>query len=333
MADLIPHGPNTVSGRDIQLGATDSLSDPTNSLLAGGTGLFGVSGLMGATGLTNPLQGVTGIAFQGNTGIIGQTGVIGLTGVDGLQASTGLRGITGLGSVGVTGIAGATGVQGMTGLHGLQGMTGVLGITGFFGVTGLFGETGLFGFTGVSVIGITGLVGSTGLQGNTGIVGATGIPMSGVSVQGITGIQGVTGLLELVTLDVQRQTTGVTLLYSLPANSLSVDGQHLEVYASGLSATDGTLTTLVLQLGGYQVFAGNIAFAGGADISLYGNIIRVGTSLQESSIQVIYEDGSGTVQWQSITADLTLAQNLIASLTSAGTGHILYSLVARKLSE
>jgi hypothetical protein len=333
MANINPRGPTTSTGKNTPLGPTDGLADSFGSFIGTGTGMAGVPGLMGRTGIVSSIQGITGAALQGNTGIIGQTGIQGLTGPIVLQGLTGLSGITGLGNSGATGLLGATGIAGATGLQGSQGTTGFQGITGFFGDTGLQGVTGLIGATGFAPRGFTGITGSTGLLGDTGLVGATGIPMLGVTgLQGGTGIQGSTGLLDLITLDVQV-TSGVTLLYVVPANTMAVDNQYLEIFISGLSATDGSLTTLILELGGYNLFNGNITFGGGADISLHGILIRLGTSIQESSIQVIYEDGSGTIQWNSITADLTTTQNLIASLTSAGTGHTLYSIVVRRLKQ
>jgi hypothetical protein len=333
MANINPRGPTTTTGKNTILGPTDGLTDPYNSFVGGGTGMSG-NQVMGDTGLEG-ITGLIGASLPGNTGITGVTGIEGFTGISSSQGVTGFSGVTGLGSIGASGFSGATGISGPTGLQGSRGSTGIGGLTGVFGgATGFQGITGLIGNTGISLVGVTGLTGNTGLLGVTGLIGATGIPMNGVTgLQGITGIQGATGLLDMLTLDVQRQTTGVTLAYVLPADSLGVDNQHLEIIASGLSATDGSSTTIILELGGYPLFNGSISFAGGSDISLEGILIRVGRSLQESSIQVTYEDGSGTMQWNSITADLTLSQNLIASLTSAGTGHILYSLVARRLQQ
>jgi len=334
MANINPRGPTTTTGKNTILGPTDGLTDPYNSFVGGGTGMPGIQPVMGGTGLEG-ITGLIGASLSGNTGIAGITGIEGFTGISSLQGITGLQSVTGLGRTGASGLLGVTGLSGPTGPQGSQGATGVRGLTGTFGgATGFQGITGLIGDTGISIVGVTGLIGDTGLLGDTGIIGTTGVSMSGVTgLQGITGIQGATGLLDMITLDVQRQTTGVTLAYILPADALSVDSQHLEIIASGLSATDGSATTLILELGGYSLFDGSISLAGGSDISLQGILIRVGRSLQESSIQVTYEDGSGTLQWSSITADLTLTQNLIASLTSAGTGHILYSLVARRLRQ
>ena len=101
------------------------------------------------------LQGATGVAMPGPTGVQGVTGLVGQTGVQGM---TGPRGLTGIGAQGQTGVQGPTGFQGQTGI---QGRTGVAGSTGVQGVQGN-----------------TGVQGNIGLQGNTGVQGVQGNPSS-----------------------------------------------------------------------------------------------------------------------------------------------------------
>lgn len=335
MSNLNPFGVDTSIGRTQPLGPTgDIVTDVSNNFI-GSTGVSAANGIQGATGIQNSLQGTTGIGIQGVTGMQGITGVMGLTGALGSDGVTGLHGVTGIGPQGSTGLTGATGIRGVTGLVGPQGFTGLQGVTGApgnVGSTGLMGATGITGVTGLILQGLTGLQGATGVLGSTGLWGTTGVQVFGLTgLQGSTGIMGATGLLDLITIDVQQQTSGATLIFPLPANQLGTDSQHLEFYCSGLTATDASASTITITLGNYTLFTDIGSFAGGADFTITGIIIRLANAVQETSTQIVYESGRCYAQWQSINAELDTPVNLIVSIGSAGVGHVLYTLVVRLL--
>jgi hypothetical protein len=332
MADITPFGVSENSGRGNILRTGEFLVFQTLQLL-GYTGLPGFTGIQGPTGLQNPNQGATGIGLVGFTGIIGHTGVSprGDTGLDGL---TGLMGVTGISPSGATGFLGSTGIQGVTGLIGSQGTTGLRGYTGLQGETGISdGVTGLTGVTGIAISGSTGIRGDTGLLGDTGLQGQTGVGVLGVTgFQGNTGIQGQTGMLDLLTVDVQRQLAGVTLLYTIPANTFNLSGQQLEITSWGLSATDGAVTTITVTYEGNVIFTDTVSFAGGADILIEGYILFWAAVEHFTTIKGYYEDGTGTMVYvPNILLPPGSPQNLFVSLSSAGTGHILYGIIVRRV--
>jgi hypothetical protein len=332
MANINPRGPTTTTGRNQVLANGDQLT-AANQIL-GATGVIGVTGLQGATGIGNTNQGATGIGIPGFTGIRGFTGVLGEQGFTGILGATGLSGVTGLHLRGVTGIQGETGIKGTTGITSPSGITGVGGYTGLVGHTGLTGETGITGHTGVAILGFTGLRGDTGLHGETGVIGVTGVAQAGYTgLTGFTGLEGATGLLDLISLDIQQQLSGVTLAYVVVSAAIPVAGQQLEFYSSGLTATDGSATTITAKLGSYTIFSDSISLAGGADIMLYGLVNRVGDSAQETTVRLLSESAECLAQWSSINVDFSLTPSLAISLSSTGTGHIIYTLVVRRLEE
>jgi len=333
MANIIPGGINAVTGKAIILGPGDPIVDTFNTVI-GTTGFLGLVGAGGITGIQmSGVPGGTGIAAAGFTGLSGPTGLQNSVGVTGSQGNTGVQGSTGLSNLGVTGLIGNTGLRGATGLQGLQGRTGLQGITGISsGFTGLPGPTGIAGTTGVATFGVTGLVGATGLIGATGLTGATGSTVQGLTgLMGITGLLGVTGIVEFTTLDTQRQTSGATLAYVITANTFTTIDQHLEFVGSGLSATDGSATTVNVVIGTYPVFSSSISFAGGTDFLIKGFFILDGAFLQETSITLLTASNTSAIQWNSVTVDLTLPQTFYLSLSSAGSGHYLNTLILERL--
>jgi len=330
MANINPYGVVDPTGRQKVLQAGDNLVNTSLGFLAI-TGIVGVTGVQGSTGLQNAGQGETGIGLFGHTGLAGSTGVS-PEGDTGLSGITGLQGFTGISVVGVTGIQGGTGIQGITGLVGVQGFTGLAGYTGLAGDTGLTGVTGLAGSTGTLLAGFTGLRGETGVQGgDTGLQGVTGVGLRGfIGLQGVTGLVGSTGVFELATLSAQQQTSGVTLLYSIPANTLSSVGQQLTLMGWGLSATDGAATTITVTYAGNTIFTDSIASPGGSDILVEGYILLWGAASHDITVKGVYANNDGvTTYTPNILVSPSIIKNIYISLGSAGTGHVLYGLIVR----
>lgn len=329
MANINPYGVVDPTGRQQVLQAGDNLVNTSLGFLAV-TGIVGFTGVQGPTGLQNTTQGETGIGLLGHTGLLGLIGVSprGETGLDGI---TGLQGLTGISVVGITGARGETGIQGVTGLVGNQGFTGLAGYTGLAGSTGLIGITGLVGSTGALLAGFTGLRGETGIQGDTGLQGVTGVGLLGFTgLQGVTGLVGATGVFELATLNTQQQTSGVTLLYSIPANTLSSVGQQLTLMGWGLSATDGAATTITVTYADNTVFTDSVAAPGGSDILVEGYILLWGAASHDVTIKGVYANDDGTTTYTpNILVSPSIVKNIYISLSSAGTGHVLYGIIVR----
>jgi len=337
MVNINPWGTNVSSGdsrfgRRVNLGPADNLTAGAtgNILILTSTGALGVSGLTGTTGL-QANQGVTGAALQGQTGIHGITG-FSPVGVTGLQGDTGLIGHTGISQQGATGIWGVEGITGSA-FDGPTGVGGLTGIAGLVGATGLPGDTGIQGLTGAQALGATGLAGPTGLLGATGSIGTTGISASGVTgLGGATGVTvGVTGLFSYQNLDVQ-QGSGVTGLYPMPGNTLGVNNQQLEFYAWGSTAS-GVATTIDVVFGAFTIFSQTVNVTGGAVFFLRGWIIRVSSTVQQAVLECIFnQDTVCTVQRFPATVDLTIAQNLVVFVSSAGVGHAVNAFVVNRAS-
>lgn len=289
----------------------------------GATGLQGITGLVGIQGITGvAVQGLTGIqGIQGITGIMGQTGLIGTTGSQGITGSifnvTGLQGITGL--QGTTGVAGVTGIRGMTGIPGLQGATGIQGVTGFSP-------------TGISFFGATGIQGTTGILGATGTQGITGSSFLGTTgIQGVTGIIGATGLQGTLTLEGLVQST-TTASYIVAANTITATGQQIEFLASGITAINGAATTLTISFGGTTIFTDLKTDSTAKLFTVEGLIIKQSGNNQEIGIKVLYNLDIGNANRTATTLNMASNQTLTITLTSAGSGHTIYTLVVRRIS-
>lgn len=302
---------------------------------------------------TNGTLYLSATGIQGLTGAAGVTGLIGITGQTGIIGTTGLIGITGLVVPGITGSIGASGVRGFTGLQPVQGVsglsaTGIFGIIGLTvdGITGLKGLTGLSGVTGINLRGASGLQGTTGIIGLTGSHGITGIAPLGISprgptgiVDGVTGFQGITGISgnvgiqTLTTLNVQQQSSGTTLTYTVPANSLNVNEQQLEILAWGLSSTSGVPTTITITFGGATVLNTSEFAPAGANFYVKGLIIRTGAATQENTFFVIKNSGTGFSQRSSTSIDLTSNQDLVFTVSSTEGTYTAYALITRKVTE
>jgi len=323
MANINLTGKDPDDGNYKRLGPGEGLRDVDHSLFA--TGFQGYTGLVGATGLALGIQGATGIGETGVQGWTGLRGLRGATGIIGPAGGTGLQGITGIADAGSQGAPGATGFEGATGL---QGITGLRGFTGPAGVTGLvlIGTTGAQGITGMAVQGQTGIQGATGPLGATGIQGTTGISITGI--QGTTGlgVQGATGLVNYRTLDFQQQTTGVTLLSAIAANTLGADTQTIDFNAWGILAN---ATTLVEITYGNTVITSEFFGQTDEEIAITGSILRTSQSAQTVSLQLVGTNVA-LVDTVDTGVDVTASQNFAVSLTSAGSGHVIYALLTVK---
>jgi len=312
-------------GRSRRQGTSDTLVSEEGFGIFG-TGIQGLTGLIGTTGLNIGAQGGTGISATGIQGFTGFIGIVGSTGIVGGIGQTGIRGPTGSGTIpGVPGLNGFTGLEGATGIIGT---TGIEGITGPRGITGLTlqGLTGFQGLTGVGLQGFTGLQGATGLTGATGIQGATGISIQGAT--GISGqtISGATGLIQFRFVDYQQQTSGATILATIPSNTLQ-NNDALEWSAWGVTA--GATTLLRIEWGG-QLLVSQFFQQIDNPIAINGWITRTGNNSQQTTTKAL---GVSLAMTNSIGAsvDTTVSNTLILSLTSGGVGHNLYAIVATKL--
>lgn len=338
MADINITGINvSATGQEIVLGPVDIITNGAtgSNLILSNTGLGGFTGLRGQTGLQSVSQGATGVSPQGVTGLRGITGFSPF-GETGLQGATGFLGQTGVAKQGETGIFGDFGVTGVsivgdTGIQGFTGVVGTTGLTGTGGGTGLMGATGIQGVTGVGLQGVTGLRGDTGILGATGFIGVTGVAAQGATgIQGVTGSLGVTGLFTYQNLNTVQQTVGVTGLYTIQANTLNTNEQQIEFWAWGLTAS-GSNTTIDVLFGPYTVLTRTINVTGGATFMIKGYIIRVSATVQEATVESIFNNSvSCSVQRFPTTLDLADNQDLIVSLSSAGSGHVLNGFITNR---
>lgn len=338
MADVNIYGISvSTTGQEIPLGPVDIITNGAtgSNLILSNTGLGGFTGLRGHTGLQSASQGATGVSPQGVTGLRGITGFSPF-GETGLQGATGFIGQTGIAKQGETGIFGHFGVTGVsivgdTGIQGFTGVVGTTGLTGTGGGTGLQGETGIQGVTGAGLQGATGFRGATGILGATGFIGVTGVAGQGATgFQGVTGTLGVTGLFTYQNLDTVQQTVGVTGLYTIQANTLSADEQQIEFWAWGITA-NASDTIVSVFFGPYSILERTINVSGGATFMIKGYIIRVSSTVQEATLESIFNNSvSCSVQRFPTTLDLTDPQNLIVSLSSAGAGHVLNGFITNR---
>ena len=289
------------------------------------TGIQGITGIDGFAGLGVGSQGNTGIGATGLQGVTGLKGIRGSTGVVASQGATGVQGGTGISIAGIVGLRGATGINGPTGP---QGNTGTAGITGLLGTTGvsIAGIQGFQGLTGISRQGFTGIAGMA-IQGATGIQGVTGI----VSLQGATGIkgfdiQGATGLFFFENISFQEQTAGVTLLATIPANTLSNNKETVDFNVWGRLAD---ATTLVEVTYGNDTLVSEVVNAPNTVFSGVGTLLRTSNTNQQSSITLTGINFS-LIESILTSEDVTNSANLAISLSSAGTGHVIYALLVNK---
>jgi hypothetical protein len=335
MANISPYGIGFNSGADHPVQEGDALVDSAGGTITGFTGVVGITGFEGLTGALG-IQGPTGVSLFGATGIAGEQGITGIDGSTGIQGVTGLIGSTGLFNIGETGVQGSTGVKGLTGVLGSLGVMGLQGTTGLIATsaTGLQGVTGIIGITGTnSLPGNTGLIGITGLLGVTGLQGVTGFGLLGFTgLMDVPGLIGVTGINDLMILSLQRQSIGATLLYVVPADTLAVNGQYLEFFATVQAATDGAPSTFNVLFGGTSIFTDTVN-AMSASGFMRGVVLRLGATTQECIISVVYSDGDSHAQRTATTITLSSAQNLVTSVTSGNDGAVVLNQIVRKLRE
>jgi hypothetical protein len=196
----------------------------------------------------------------------------------------------------------------------------VLGTTGLIGDTGIVvGSTGIIGLAGISVGGATGLQGVTGLD----MAGPTGL-------RGITGSRGIDGPVVVNSLFTQR-SLGTSLTYTLPGNTLSVDEQHLELVAWGVTTSNGSSTPITLTLGGSTIFNRSLSGTNGAPFSIRGVIIRIGATTQECIMSAI--SGSGEVWAQRASTSVNLASNQDIVISTTSSAAIIETLLVRRLRQ
>jgi len=323
---IIAKGINLVSGQAVLFQPADTITNSSGSPYRSVTGMQGLTGLHGLTGLRG-IQGDTGI--KGVTGISGVTGVsvIGLTG---LLGTTGLAGITGFG-----GLVGATGFS-PTGLAGNRISGNIAGSTGAIGITGSLG------ITGAGVRGMTGLQGETGVIGSTGLAGITGAVVAGLNLQGETGVDiGITGLVgnlgqtglsgakSFESLVTTVQNTGTSASYSLPANTLDINNQQLDILLWGKTSANGSLTNILLQFGGTTLLSTSIAGVFGATFVIKATILRLTETSQESIVSIV--SSSSTFFSQRTASGVSLAADQTLQISMNTQDSFAEALVARKV--
>jgi len=331
---LILLGVDTTTGRYKEFNPGDNLVRSNGVAYLGSTGLRGPTGLRGATGMNE--QGLTGL-LTGNTGIQGRTGIA-LNGRTGLQGDTGLVGLTGLqpvqGATGVspTGLAGILGSQ-VPGTTGLRGLTGLAGITGFFSPTGLAGLQGNTGFTNNALFGSTGLVGFA--PAGPSPQGETGIVAGGTGLSGITGSVGIGGMETVFSLNASNSLVASSLSYTVPANTLTINEQQLEILTWGVSSTSGAATTVSLTFGGATLLSQIVSGAAGSPFYVRSLIIRVAATTQENNSYLISRDGETFGQRTTTSVDFTTDQTLQVSATTATLDgqQFIFGLLVRKVTQ
>lgn len=297
-----------------------------NLQLAGVQGFTGVIGITGSLGIV----GNTGSSLFGTTGLVGSQGITGTIGVTGLIGSTGILGATGTVSNN-TGLQGITGIQGTTGVAGLTGVRGFTGVAGLIGDTGITGPTGISGITGFSFSGVTGLPGETGITGQTGIQGITGSAFLGTTgVQGVTGLIGATGSQGTLSLE-GRVASGNSISFVVTANTITTDGQQIEFYASGTTAESGLATTVAVTFGGVTIFSDIRTGFAAERFTLEGLIIKQTGNNQEIGIKALYDGARGTAARTATTLSMASNQTLTVSVSSAGGGENIYTLIVRRV--
>lgn len=331
MANLIPGGIIFSTGQDKICQQGDALVATDGNPIQALTGVPGFTGIYGITGIQNPLVGLTGFGFRGQTGIQGETGIDGDVGTTGIQGLVGPAGLTGLSLIGETGIQGTTGPQGTTGIIGNDGSIGLQGVTGVIGLTGVF-ATGFRGITGVAVQGATGVQGVTGLTGVTGSLGLTGLGLLGeTGVQGNTGISGITGINDINSIFNDTQLSGFTMIYPLDANFLGTNSQALEFKTTLTTATDGSPTNIIVQFGGTTVFTDSVEQNGGAFGYLEGIILRQAASTQYICVSIVYSNGRCQVSRAVTSANLAVVQEVIVTVSSSGAGQLINNIIVTKV--
>jgi hypothetical protein len=334
MVNISPYGIGFNSGDNHSAQEGDGLVNNAGGTISGFTGVDGITGLIGITGAIG-IQGTSGIALFGATGIEGSQGITGIDGVTGFRGTTGLVGSTGLLNIGETGIQGATGILGLTGVLGSLGVMGLQGGTGLaaLNATGIQGRTGIAGITGVAgLVGETGISGLTGLLGTTGLQGITGFGLLGITgLIGTTGIAGLTGIAHLTVLNLQRQLIGSTLLYVVPASTLT-KAQYLEFFSTVQAASDGSPTTFNVVFGGTNIFSDTLNSSNTTGL-VQGIVLRLGLTTQECVVAAVYSNGDSQTQRTLTSLTLSSPQDFVTNSTNQNGGAVVLNQLIRRVGD
>jgi len=122
------------------------------------------------------------------------------------------------------------------------------------------------------------------------------------------------GMLNVNTTSVSNSSTGATdlITYSLPANSLTNDGDILEIDAWGTYAANANNKTVVLAFGGQTILTTGAIAANDGTWSMKAKIIRKTDSTQEivseilSSNTSVIDSATRTAGTQDLTTALTI---------------------------
>lgn len=124
-----------------------------------------------------------------------------------------------------------------------------------------------------------------------------------------------------------QQTSGVTLLSTITANTLlSNDALEWSAWAMISNAT-----TLVSVTWGGQTISSDYFAQISVPVAINGWITRIGVNSQEAAVKVVgFKSALADVVATSV--DTTVSNTLAVSLSSPGTGHVMYALVVNKVT-
>lgn len=282
--------------------------------ISGFSGLSGWSGISGQSGRSG-YSGISGwsgsVGSQGLSGFSGRSGYSGISGASGQSGFSGFSGWSGgVGPAGSQGISGFSGISGWSGMQGASGLSGWSGISGWSGWSGAQGAPGtgdvssnvantftaspqtihgsglteldIRSDTDKSQINLTyntsGTVMSVGCDVTGGYVAMQTTSPFRIDALGVDTSFGSGGVSSLgySASDGTQYYTNVTAGGITPFNSS--DGSYSSLGSSGLTVTNGSLTSAVtptevdtntVNAGNVLVGAGGVSVTDGANTSTY----------------------------------------------------------------
>ncbi len=162
------------------------------------------------------------------------------------------------------------------------------------------------------------------LTGNVGIGVAAPAGKLGVQAGTSSNDAAVGGVLYVATTQVGNTTTGITVLhsYTVPANTLAVNGQSLWFEAWGTFAANANNKNIFVYLNGVAIFnAGNIA-SNNVAWHIRGRIVRTGAATQKGFVTIIRGVNPGSSSFAP-TATLSNANALDIRGQATATNDIL----------
>lgn len=143
------------------------------------------------------------------------------------------------------------------------------------------------------------------------------------------------GVLNINTTSVANSGTSETDLisYTLAKNSLTTNGDLIEIIASGIYAANGNNKTVTLKFGSQTILTTGAIAANDGSWKIRAEIIRKSAATQEISADIISSNGSVTDSTTRTAGTQTLADDLIIKCTgTSGTASddiTQYSLIIK----